>query len=235
MRLMKSICRLPKHFFIVLMMIPLFYSCKKESIIPDSPSYNYFPVEKGKWVEYEVDSIYHGQNDDNNDDSVYTFHFQIREEIDSTYLNGQGQETQIVMRYRRDSDNEDWSLVSVWTQTLSLTGAYRVEENVPYHKLAFPINSSITWDGNDANTEEEEYYSYFDFHAEDFVGGLSFDSTLSVLQRDDDNYIERIYGMEKYAAGIGLIFKQRDNLGKRNGVVVEGLEYKMVVKDYGPQ
>ncbi len=235
MRLMRSIYLLPKYFIIVLMMISLFYSCKKESIIPVSPSYNYFPVEKGKWVEYDVDSIYHGQNDDNNDDSVYTFHFQIREEIDSTYLNGQGQETQIVMRYRRNSDNEDWSLVSVWTQTLSLTGAYRVEENVPYHKLAFPINSSITWDGNDANTEEEEFYSYFDFHTEDFVGGLSFDSTLSVLQRDDDNYIERIYGMEKYAAGIGLIFKQRDNLGKRNGVVVEGLEYKMVVKDYGPQ
>jgi hypothetical protein len=210
-------------------------SCKKETIIPASPSFNYFPVEPGRWVEYDVDSVYHAENDNNNDDSVYSFHFQIREEIDSTFINGQGQEAQILIRYKRNSSNEDWVLSNVWTQTLSLTGAYRIEENVPYHKLAFPINSSTVWDGNDANTEEEEIYSYDSFHQEAIIGGLVFDSTLSVLQIEEDNFIERIYGKEIYAVGIGMIFKQRDDLGKRNGIVVKGLEYKMTVRDYGPR
>ncbi len=232
---MMYLFRFPERFLLPLLLLLVISSCKKETIIPVAPSYNYFPVEKDRWVEYDVDSVFHGENDNNNDDSVYTFHFQVREEIDSSYINGEGQEAQILVRYKRTNENEDWTLVSVWTQTLSLTGAYRIEDNVPYHKLAFPINSSVTWDGNDANTEAEEMYSYDSFHQEASVGGILFDSTLTVIQIDEENFIERIFGKEKYAAGVGLIFKQRDNLGKRNGVVVKGLEYKMTLRDFGPR
>ena len=212
-----------------------FYSCKKESILPSSPSFNYFPIEAGKWVEYDVDSIFHAENDNNNDDSVYSYHFQVREEIDTSYADGQGRPTQVVLRYKRNTDLDPWTLTSVWTQTLSLSSAYRTEENVPYHKLAFPINNSTTWDGNDANTEEEEMYEYDDFHIARTIGGLTFDSTLTVLQRDEDNYVERIFGKEIYATGDGMITKVRDDLEKRNGIVVKGLEYKMVMRDYGPR
>ncbi|HNQ62062.1 MAG TPA: hypothetical protein PKJ62_06710 [Bacteroidia bacterium] len=224
-----------KRYLIFLVLLAGIFSCKKETIIPSSPSFNYFPVEIGRWVEYDVDSIFHGENDDNNDDSVYTFHFQIREEIDSSFINGQGQETQIVKRYKRNSSMEDWSLTNVWTQTLTLTGAYRIEDNVAYHKLAFPINSGINWNGNDANTLEEETYSYEEFHVPTTIGGVTFDSTLTVVQIEEENFIERIYGKEKYATGVGMIFKQRDNLGKRNGIVVKGLEYKMTLRDFGPR
>ena len=232
---MKSPYLFLNSFLFSLLILGTAYSCKKETIIPDSPSYNYFPTEKGKWVEYDVDSIYHGENDNNNDDSVYTFHFQIREEIDSTFTNSQGQATQILSRYKRASSSDSWVITAVWTQNLSLTGAYRTEDNVPYHKLAFPISSSISWDGNDANTLDEELYSYDTFHQATNVGGQSFDSTLTVIQVDENNFIERIYGVEMYAVGVGMIFKQRDNLGKRNGIVVKGLEYTMTLRDYGPR
>lgn len=210
-------------------------SCKKESINPPSPSFNYFPTTAGKWIEYDVDSVYHAENDNNNDDSVYAYHFQVREEIDTTFSDGQGRPTQVILRYKRMMDGEDWMLTAVWTQTLSLSSAYRTEDNVPYHKLAFPINGSTTWNGNDANTEEEEMYEYEDFHISGTVGGFGFDSTLTVLQRDEDNYVEKIYGKEKYAAGVGMVYKVRDDLGKRNGIVVKGLEYKMTLRDFGPR
>lgn len=232
---MKSTCLFFKPYFFLFSFLVIISGCKKETIIPESPSFNYFPTEIGRWVEYDVDSIYHGENDNNNDDSVYTFHFQVREEIDSVYTNGEGQETQIVIRSKRNSSSEDWTFVSLWTQSLNLTGAYRTEDNVTYHKLAFPINSGISWDGNDRNTEEEEIFSYENFHKSLVLGGNSFDSTITVVQIDEENFIERIYGIEKYAAGVGLIFKQRDDLGKRNGIVVKGLEYKMTVRDYGPR
>lgn len=222
-------------FWILLASGLIFYACKKEKIDMPEPSYNYFPVEKGKWVEYNVDSIFHAENDNNNDDSVYSYHFQIREEIDSTFSDGQGNPAQVVLRFRRNSPGEEWTLSNVWTQTLSLTGAYRMEDNVYYHKLAFPINGSTVWDGNDMNTQEEELYQYDDFHIARTIGVLSFDSTLSVLQRDENNYVERIYGLEIYAAGIGMVFKERDDLGKRSNVVVKGLEYKMTLSDFGPR
>ncbi len=210
-------------------------SCKKETIVPVSPSYNYFPVDIGRWVEYDVDSIFHGENDDNNDDSVYTFHFQIREQIDSMFINGEGEQTHVLARYKRESSSDDWYLIGIWTQILNLNGAYRTEDNVPFHKLAFPIGSAISWDGNAANTLDEELYSYDSFHISSTVGSTTFDSTLTVVQVDENNFIERIYGVEKFAAGVGMIFKQRDDLGKRNGVVVKGLEYKMTLSDYGPR
>lgn len=221
-------------WLILLMGLSLF-ACKKESIIPASPSYNYFPDQRGRWVSYTVDSIYHGENDNNNDDSVYSFRFQVMETIDSTFLDGQGRPTQLVYRYKRQSSADEWSFVAVWTQTLTLTGAYRKEDNIAYHKLAFPINSSINWDGNAANTLEEEFYSYEDIHESLSLSGISFDSTLTVQQMDEDNFVEKIFGKEIYAAGVGLIYRERDELGKRNGIVVKGLEYKMTLLDYGPR
>ncbi|TAH43714.1 MAG: hypothetical protein EYC69_01680 [Bacteroidetes bacterium] len=226
---------LPRTFLIFSVIILSLGSCKKDTIIPASPSYNYFPVDIGRWVEYDVDSIYHGENDNNNDDSVYTFHFQIREQIDSTFINGEGEQTQILARYKRETSTDNWNLIGIWTQILNLNGAYRTEDNVPFHKLAFPINSGISWDGNAANTLDEELYYYDSFHTSSTVGSNSFDSTLTVIQVDENNFIERIYGVEKFAAGVGMIFKQRDDLGKRNGVVVKGLEYKMTISDYGPR
>ncbi|HNP99363.1 MAG TPA: hypothetical protein PKK99_09925 [Bacteroidia bacterium] len=232
---MNSINRLSRFFIFSFFVAGVLFACKKESIIPPSPSFNYFPTTAGNWIEYDVDSIYHAENDNNNDDSVYSYHFQVREEIDSTFADGQGRPVQVILRYKRNSDLEAWSLVAVWTQTLSLSSAYRTEDNVPYHKLAFPINGSTMWDGNDANIQEEEMYEYTDYHTALTIGGFDFDSTLTVLQRDEDNYVERIFGQEIYATGVGMIYKQRDDLGKRNGIIVKGQEYKMTLKDFGPR
>ncbi len=223
------------RFFFLLSSILLLagYSCKKEKVDLPALSYNYFPTENGKYVIYNVDSIYHSENDNNNDDSVYSYHFQIKEKLDSSFIDLEGRVNQIRLRYRRDNDTLPWNFSSVWTQYLSSTSAYTTEDNIRFHKLSFPINASITWNGNDANTLEEENYFYDYFHESDVINGLSFDSTLSVIQIDENNYVEKIYGNEKYATGIGMIYKENDNLGKRNGQVVKGLEFKMVIAGYG--
>ncbi len=220
-------------FLLLCISMLTWFSCKKETVVLPALSYNYFPVEKGRFVVYDVDSIYHSENDNNNDDSVYSYHFQIKDKIDSSYIDLEGRVNQIRLRYRRDNDSMQWELSDVWTQYLSATSAYLTEDNIKYHKLSFPINLTTSWNGNDSNTGEEEIYFYDYFHESDVISGLSFDSTLSVIQVDENNYVETIYGNEKYAAGVGMIYKERNDLGKRNGQVVKGLEYKMVVVDYG--
>ena len=177
----------------------------------------------------------HAENDNNNDDSVYTFHYEVLEQIDSSFIDGSGRSAQVLKRYHRLTDGDPWNLTSVWTQTLTVSAAYRFEDNITFHKLAFPISENTTWDGNDMNTLDEELYAYEDYHVSRSVNGMAFDSTLSVLQRDDNNFVERVYGQEIYANGVGLIRRQRDDLGKRNGIVVKGTEFTMQVKDYGPR
>lgn len=209
------------------------FSCKKESVEIPTLSYNYFPTEKGKYIIYDVDSIYHSETDNNNDDSVFSYHFQIKDKIDSSYIDLEGRVNQVRLRYHRDNDTMQWQLTEVWTQYLSSTSAYLTEDNIKYHKLSFPINSTISWNGNDSNTDDEEIYYYDYFHESDVLNGLSFDSTLSVIQIDENNFVETIYGNEKYAAGVGMIYKERNDLGKTNGQVVKGLEYKMVIVEFG--
>jgi hypothetical protein len=213
----------------------LLFSCKKEKVELPVASMNYFPTEAGRYVEYEVDSVYHAENDNNNDDSVYSFHFYLKDVVDTSYSDLQGRINQVVLRYRRNETLDPWALTDVWSQYLSASSAYRNEDNVLFHKLSFPINETITWNVNDANTlvEEDAFYEYF--HEADLVNGVSFDSTLSVIQIDENNYVERLYGNEKYASGVGLIYQERKNLGKKNGIVVKGLDYKMQVIGYGKQ
>jgi hypothetical protein len=215
--------------------VPLLFltGCKRELIDPTSPSQNYFPTEIGNWVEYSVDSVYHAENDNQNDDSVKYFHFEIREVIDSSFIDGAGKTLQVIKRYYRIDSASEWTFLNVWTQMLTSISAYRTENNISYHKLAFPIDEDITWNGNDANTDDEEMYSYEYFHIPGTYQSLDFDSTLSVLQIDEDNFIEKIFKQEVYASGVGLVYKQVSNLGKVNGIVVSGYEIRMEIKDYG--
>jgi hypothetical protein len=208
-------------------------SCKKETVELSSKGSTYFPVTNHKWVLYDVDSVYHAENDNNNDDSVYTYNFQVKEVLDSFFIDGAGRANQIVKHYRRNDSLSAWSLTNVWTQVVISTGAYRTEENIPVHKLTFPLSSDVIWNANDANTLEPQMYSYEYLHQPGTFNGLSFDSTLSVLEVDENNYVERLFGREVYAAGVGLVFKEEDDLGKRNGIIVKGLEYKMKVLEYG--
>jgi hypothetical protein len=221
-----------RHYILVAF-ITLLFSCAKDKILPTTSTFSYFPTEQGRYIIYNVDSVFHAENDNNTDDSVYTWHFQIKEVVDYTFTDGQGRNAQVIRRYRRDNDSSAWVELNLWTQVLTSSSAYRTEENVPYHKLSFPISSDITWNGNDANTLQEEIYSYQNFNSPLTINGFSFDSTLSVLQRDANNFVQKIYATEVYAIHVGMIYKERDDLGKLNNQVVKGTEYRMTLKSYG--
>ena len=141
---------------ILILVAVLLYSCKKEKVELPALSYNYFPTEKGRFVDYVVDSIYHAENDNNNDDSVYSYHFYIRDLIDSSFTDLQGRVNQVVLRYRKTDIAGNWELTDVWTQYLSATGAYRTEDNIRFHKLSFPIDENAVSNVNDGNTGDEE-------------------------------------------------------------------------------
>ena len=84
----------------------------------------------------------HAENDNNNDDSVYTFHYEVLEQIDSSFIDGSGRSAQVLKRYHRLTDGDPWNLTSVWTQTLTVSAAYRFEDNITFHKLAFPFQKT---------------------------------------------------------------------------------------------
>ena len=59
-----------------------FFSCKKSSVSPPVIDESYFPLETGKYIVYDVDSVVYS----NFSNSTDSFSFQIMEYIDSSYI-----------------------------------------------------------------------------------------------------------------------------------------------------
>jgi hypothetical protein len=217
----------------------LFFSCKKEADLNSNNSnhYSYFPLENGSWVIYKVDSIVHNSDDDftnNPDTSISAYHFLIKEVIDSSFVDGQGNTAYRVSRYRRLNDTIPWEFQAVWVAVRTFNSAQRVEDNIRYLKLSFPVSLQSNWNGNAFNDFSAEDYAYTDIHVPSTFGSLSFDSTVTVLQLQDDNLIHRIFKQEVYANHVGLVYKQKDSLNINGiGQVTNGIEFREIIQSYG--
>ena len=216
------------------------YSCTKNDILVSdlSQDYSYFPLQNGHWSEFEVDSIVHYDSDDYTemDTAIGVFHFFIREEIDSSFIDDENQKTYIIQRFRRDYDSLPWSFMNVWTATMNPYSAQRVEDNIRFVRLKFPITSQSHWPGNDYNFFNEEEYFYEDLYQPKQYGSLYFDSTLTVIQNDFISYINRVYKKEVYGNHAGLLFKEIDSVNTKNTangtIILNGLEYKFNIVAY---
>jgi hypothetical protein len=199
-------------------------------VYPPPVYFNYVPTNTGNIVVYDVDSTYYELFDS----SVHVFHFQIMERIDSTYNDNQNRPTQRIERYKRDSISGPWYIVDVWNSTLTSARFERVENNIRFVKLGFPVAATQTWNGNAFNTLGEEDYSYYSFHEPLSVATFSFDSALTVLQVDDNNLIHQKFGLEQYANHVGLVYKEFIDCDKyitgqyKNGVVMTETIYSYV-------
>ncbi|CAN5547069.1 hypothetical protein BH10BAC1_BH10BAC1_16860 [soil metagenome] len=199
-------------FFIVFIVAAGSVSCKKEKDPPIDIGYNYFPDQVGKYVVYDVDSFYY--DNFNVPTTIDTFKFQIKEKIQSTYLDNQNRTTLRLERYIRYYSSTvpysalPWTLRDVWAENRTATTAEKVEENVRFIKLAFAVKQGQTWDGNAQNTLGSQTYSYQFFDLPKTIAGISFDSVLQVNQLNNQSLISKQYAIEKYAKRTGLIYKQ---------------------------
>ena len=133
--------------------IILFFGCKKSNTESVNYYYSYFPLEVDAWIEYDVLDIIHSQL--GSDTAMY----QLKEITTEEFLDNEGRLTYRIERYWRDDSNANWSIKDVWYSNKTTTTAEKVEENVRFTKLIFPINTAKYWDGNAFNNLEEwEYY-----------------------------------------------------------------------------
>jgi hypothetical protein len=190
----------------------VFLSCKKEKQPVSYLGYDYFPNKVGHYVIYQCDSIIYDQYNPN-PPHFDTFQYQIKEVIDSIY-NNEGQITQRIVRYKRyDTSSLNWSSIftpeKVWTGSLQSTMAIRQEDNNVYIKLIFPMSLNTAWNGNAMNTLQfPGNYTCTAYNTPATVGGVYFDSTITVLQVNNPSNVGNQYYVEQYAAGVGLIFKE---------------------------
>lgn len=195
------------------------FSCKKKDELPPDLGYNYFPNQVGKYVIYDVDSFYY--NDFNVPLTIDTFKFQLKEKIQSTYLDNQNRTTLRLERYVRYYNDTvpysslPWVLRDIWAANRTATTAEKVEENDRYIKLAFPVKQEQKWNGNAQNVYGEQTYSYEFINQARTIGGTAFDSVLQVNQKDVSSIVGVEYYIEKYAKRTGMVYKQVINIASQ--------------------
>lgn len=226
-----------KIVFYIIPILIFVFSCKKDEIIKSYDiGKDYFPIDTGFWVEYQVDSIVWNDFYPTTDDRfIDTFSFKIRELNESYFIDNEGKSALRIVRYKKTSDTIDWFLKDIWYANKTEKTAERVEENERFIKLIFPIREGNTWKGNAFNTWDAWDYEYQNVDEPLVLNAKSFDSTLVVLQNDQLNLISKNYSIEKYAKHIGLIYKEYIDVATNpvDLTIKSGVKYKMQVLNWG--
>ena len=203
----------------------LIISCKKENEIFTSESVNdYSPMQVGKYITYNLDStlyINFGQKDT-------VISYQVQDVVDAQMTDNLGRPAYRIIRYIRKDTSDDWQPNNTFLVVPTGKSIEYVENNLRFLKLEMPVKQDFSWKGNsyidtyslasDLQYLDDWDYIYDSIDAPIMINSLSFDSTIKVTERDEflgqdpaiagTQYAEKTYAEEKYAKGVGLIYRE---------------------------
>jgi hypothetical protein len=214
----------PYRLLLFVSLVAALNACKKQDTFSSPKLTNYFPLVPGKHITYNLDStvfINFGQRDT-------VISYQVQDVVDSQITDNTGKAAFRIIRYIRKNPADSWTPNNTFMVIPTDNSIDVVEDNLRFQKLKLPINNGFSWKGNSyidtySLTSDVKYlddwdYTYDSVNVPLTIGTLSFDSTLKVMQRDEflgqdpsdptTQYAERNYGVEKYASGVGLIYKE---------------------------
>lgn len=199
-----------------------FSACNKEAEVLDLPAINdYYPLQVGKYVTYSLDStvfINFGAKDT-------VVKYQVKHQVDGQLTDNLGRPAYRVTRYIRKTAANAWVPDNTFMAVPTDFAMEFIENNMRFLKLKGPIREGFTWKGNsfidtyslNSNVKylDDWEYTYENVNMSETVGTFNLDSTLHVNQRDEvignpndvNSYSEINFGAEKYAKGIGLVYR----------------------------
>lgn len=226
-----------KTGILMLALVAVFFTaCEKEEAAPVDLGYGYYPTKVGSWVEYQVDSLWR----DDRFNILDSVSYRLRQLIESEYVDLEGRAAWRMHRLVQDTAG-NWMVRDVWSTTVNGIAAELTEENERRQKLTFPVRIGRAWDINVYNTVPELSVAYTEVDVPWAVNGLSFDSVAHVMQTVSANQVIRRDFEERYAKGVGMIYKRHVETNTQTVfqpnqppvVQVTGFRMSMVVVDFG--
>jgi len=220
-------------------------SCTKKKVPQDSSvlGLEYYPTTSGKFVVYDVDSVVYTELPKD----TLSYKYRIKEKIADTYTDNEGKPAirleRSVKRYNplKPYDSIPWTIKEVWMVNASDKNIQVMESNVRFTKLIFPVQEKVSWNGNAANTIGEWDYVYDYVDNNETINTTALSHVLRVKQKDYRTLISVEYYTEKYAKGVGLVYREIKDLlsntiiaGKPVEERIEsGIIYKQTLVTYG--
>lgn len=201
-----------------------FVGCKKNNDDKSDLTRNYLPLTLGKYVTYDVDSIYY----DENLCTQYRTRCQLKYVLTDTFTdrkNYANKLSYIMDVFLRPYEGAAWIPQSVIVLNPTGNALNWSQDQVKYIKMMFPITEGMKWKGNaNAPIADPQFsflanweYQYKNYRKSYNTGFLNFDNTVTVLENDENvNYpgvdsgvaAYRVYSKAVYAYNVGLIYRE---------------------------
>lgn len=225
------------------------FSCRKPDDRPAPPQaeQEYYPLEVGKYVIYDVDSTVW-------DDTFCIkrfYNYQIMHIVADTFTDGQGRPSYKVDTRIRKKPEDQWVSHEVFYVTNTTATLEVVEHQYRFIKMTFPIENDKKWKGNSyivtddpVNTYLYDWtYEYKDVGVTYNNGLKEFENTVTVNHVDraegdpdlfEEEYASRTSSHEVFAAGIGMVHREyirwtydpnTTKCRKGNGVVMRAIDH----------
>ncbi|MFT3981598.1 MAG: hypothetical protein QM687_14080 [Ferruginibacter sp.] len=211
-------------FLLASVAVALFFvSCKKETEQVETAAIeDYSPFTVGKYITYQLDSTV----TTNFGASLTVRSYVVKYVVDAAITDADNRPSFRIIRFMQNPLNSTWHSDATFMATPTTNGLEFVENNMRYIKLRTPIKNGYTWSGNShidtySLTSEVKYlddwdYTYDSVGIATTVGTFNLEDVIKVDQRDEiignpsdpNSYSEINYGVEKYARGLGLVYRK---------------------------
>ena len=201
--------------FLVIALLIIFSACKKSTEeFVSAPLSDYYPLTVGKYITYNLDSIVYYTNFGT---SAVTKSYQVKLAVDAKITDATGRPAYRIVRYIRSYTAAPWVADNVFMAVPTESSIEFVENNLRFLKLKSPIKQDYNWAGNSyINTASQtpflKFYDGWDYTYDSInvaakVGSLTIDSTIKIAHIDELTAIDKTFSEEKYAKGIGLVYR----------------------------
>ena len=211
-------------FFLITVSVFFLSSCKKSTETLDTaPLSDYYPLTVGKYITYNLDSTVVYQNFG----QTQTINsYQVKLVVDAQITDNLGRPAYRIIRYLRKTPADPWAPDNTFMAVNTGNSMEFIENNFRFLKMREPISEGVKWKGNtyidtyslSSNVKymDDWDYTYDSLNVPAQIGAVSIDSTLKVEQRNEvigdpsnpASYSEVNIAEEKYAKGIGLIYRK---------------------------
>ncbi|MEM9897268.1 MAG: hypothetical protein AAF789_12945 [Bacteroidota bacterium] len=233
LRLVKRVWTKVAVLMIVLMV--LFSSCNEtKELDRDNLGYDFYPLSIGNFSVYDVEEIRYLIT------GFDTSNYQLREIIIDS-INSIDQTSYLLRREIRQDETEPWRSDSVWVVTQTANFLSVTENNIPFMKLTFPVNSDREWDGNSLNSRNNLIYYYQQVQNAVIDSIPASDHIRVIIEDIEENVTGVDLRSEVYVRGIGLVekdyFTQKNctasDCGPDLGEVIAGRSLKQTLIERG--
>ena len=221
----------------ILSIITLFTSCQKD---PEQPKditigQSFYPIQQGQFQTFLVKQTRFALNE-----TPVTTTDQLKEVIGDEFVGENGEKLNEVLRYVRPNGLEVFRLDSVFSVRKDENVVVKMEHNIPYVKMDFPIEEGKTWNGNQFNARPLKDFLAEDVNASKTIGNSNFSNTITVIESQDSSLVDKELRYEIYADEVGLVYKKTESLLYCNQpecfgqkIIERGIISELTIFDWG--